>query len=76
MSNLFYAAQLKQKQIRIHKKCDIPDYQGETNFDVGLAATRLQDTEMSCIFYVAGHKKGNFNPKTLTKFNDFINDSK
>ena len=35
MSNLFYAAQLKQKQIRIHKKCDIPDYQGETNFDVG-----------------------------------------
>ena len=57
MLNLFYAAQLKQKQIRIHKKCDIPDYQGETNFDVGLAATRLQDTEMSCIFYVAGHKK-------------------
>jgi len=41
----------------------ISDYQGETNFDVGLAATRLHDTELSCIFYVAGHKKGNFNPK-------------
>ena len=35
----------------------ISDYQGETNFDVGLAATRLHDTELSCIFYVAGHKK-------------------
>ena len=40
----------------------ISDYQGETNFDIGQAA-RLHDTELSCIFYVPGHKIIDFNPK-------------
>ena len=66
MLNLFYAAHFKHKNknVLIHKKMWylISDNQGETNFDLGKAA-RLYDTELSCIFYVAGHKIGNFNPK-------------